>query len=59
MTAADRVAHDGTRMSVVKVIEARTREIADAVFDEWQEREQAERVHSRGCWDGGACWCSS
>lgn len=53
---ADYEAHDGTKMKLVKVIEARTAEIADALYEAWQESEEQNRVHSRGC-DEGECWC--
>lgn len=58
VTAEDRVAYDGTAMATVHVFEARTREVADALFEQWMEREEQD-PHRSGCWDGGECWCSS
>lgn len=60
VTDEDRVACDGTKRTVVHVIEAATVEIADALFDDWCRRDEAARPHVSGCHAGTAdCWCSS
>lgn len=40
VTEEDRVAYDGSKKKVVTSITARTREIADALFDAWVEEHQ-------------------